>query len=366
MKLLLFVLFVYTYATSAQYRQAMEDLNDDNFGQTLLETIQMHIQSDEPVGNLVNMLQNLQSQVEKVQTKSEEQHKRISTNCYINLGQLNDQIDNYKIKSVTLKSYIETLNPNVKQSVAMVERKQKEIDDYKQELKQAAQKREKEHETYNNILDNLEQALFGFHQIKQAFNQFIDSVQKGQRKFESFVEMKQILKQVKHTYKLEGYKHIVQLLQSLSKQTSEEEALKLAIQLSAILKQIESYIQTERTREDQADLSRETAYNDYKAQIADLLNEASKSLTEMTGILDSQSNELKQSENEKKEVDVRLQNKMKEFDNIQAECSILDQEYQQSTKQRNQQTKLLEQAILLTTTSLGQLKNDLLKHAEVY
>ncbi|CAD8179027.1 unnamed protein product [Paramecium pentaurelia] len=366
MKLLLFVLFVYTYATSAQYRQAMEDLNDDNFGQTLLETIQMHIQSDEPVGNLINMLQNLQSQVEKVQNKADEQHKRITTNCNINLDQLNDQINNYKIKSVTLKSYIDNLNPNVKQSVQTVERKQKEIDDYKQELKQAEEKRDKEHNTYTIILDNLEQALFGFHQIKLAFNQFIDSVQKGQRKFESFVEMKSILKQVKHTYKLEGYKHIVQLLQSLSKQTSEEEALKLAIQLSAILKQIESYIQTERIREDQAELSRQTAYSDYRSQIADLFNEASKSLTEMTGILDSQSNELKQSENEKKEADVRLQNKMKEFDNIQAECSILDQEYQQQNRQRNQQSKLLDQAILLTTTSLGQLKSDLLKHAEVY
>ncbi|CAD8111426.1 unnamed protein product [Paramecium sonneborni] len=364
MKLLLFVLFVYTYATSAQYKQAMEDLNDDNFGQTLLETIQMHIQSDEPVGNLVNMLQNLQSQVEKVQNKADEQYKRITTNCYINLGQLNDQINNYKIKSVTLKSYIDTLNPNVKQSVSTVERKQKEINDYKQELKQAAEKREKEHETYTNILDNLEQALFGFHQIKQGFNQFIDSVQKGQRKFESFTEMKQVLKSVKHTYKLEGYKHFVQLLQSLSKQTSEEEALKLAIQLNGILKQIEQYIQTERTREDQAELARETAYSDFKDQIADLFNEASRSLTEMTGILDSQSNQLKQSENEKQEVYVRLQNKMKEFDNTQAECSILDQEYSYSTRQRTQQSKLLDQAILLTTTSLGQLKSDLLKHNE--
>lgn len=60
--------------------------------------------------------------------------------------------------------------------------------------------------------------------------------------------MQKSIKQIRHTIKLEGYKYFIQILSQLGFENNEvfinlnKDALKLAKQLTSIVKQIQSYI----------------------------------------------------------------------------------------------------------------------------
>ncbi|CAK87407.1 unnamed protein product (macronuclear) [Paramecium tetraurelia] len=393
----LFLILLIVGCMATEFDDQFAELEESQFGQTILQTIQMEMQTDDPVvSNLVDIMQHLQQTLESEQKRDDDRIVRFKQNCDIALSQLTEIINTSTVSSLTLKSDLDSLNPQKVQAVASLERKNLEIADLKAELDYQTLKRQKESATYQTILDNLEQALFGVNQVKGYFNKYLDVLVKNRNRFQqpqpsflqedasfqynddeveedidtkgisSFAQVAQKVNKLKHHVHLEGYKSMIEILSQLASQaqTSADEPSQCEVltrKVLSILKQIESYIQSERIREDQAENLRQSSYEDLRTLLSDQLVKANQDKTYMEGLIDSLSNRIQQGKNEKFEVDQKITTKSKEKENRENDCRLKRQEYETDTASRIKQRRSVAVAVDLISSKLGQLKRKLLE-----
>ncbi|CAD8099680.1 unnamed protein product [Paramecium sonneborni] len=379
-----------------EFDDQIAELEESQFGQTILQTIQMEMQTDDPVvSNLVDIMQHLEQTLEGEQKRDDERIARFKQNCDIALSQLTEIINTSTVTSLTLKSDLDSLNPQKVQAVASLERKNLEIVDLKAELDYQTLKRQKESATYQTILDNLEQALFGVNQVKGYFNKYLDVLVKNRNRFQqpqpsflqedynfqyndediqedidtkgisSFAQVASKVNKLKHHVHLEGYKSMIEILSQLASQaqTSADEPSQCEVltrKVLSILKQIENYIQSERIREDQAENLRQSSFEDLRTLLSDQLVKANQDKTYMEGLIDSLSNRIQQAKNEKFEVDQKITTKSKEKENRENDCRLKRQEYETDTSSRIKQKRSVAVAVDLISSKLGQLKRKLI------
>ncbi|CAD8183536.1 unnamed protein product [Paramecium octaurelia] len=396
MKKALLLVLVIVGSLATEFDDQIAELEETQFGQTILQTIQMEMQTDDPVvSNLVDIMQHLEQTLEGEQKRDDERIVRFKQNCDIALSQLTEIINTSTVTSLTLKSDLDSLNPQKVQAVASLERKNLEIADLKAELDYQTLKRQKESATYQTILDNLEQALFGVNQVKGYFNKYLDVLVKNRNRFQqpqpsflqedfsfqyndedveedidskgisSFAQVAQKVNKLKHHVHLEGYKSMIEILSQLASkaQTSADEPSQCEVltrKVLSILKQIENYIQSERIREDQAENLRQSSYEDLRTLLSDQLVKANQDKTYMEGLIDSLSNRIQQAKNEKFEVDQKITTKSKEKENRENDCRLKRQEYETDTASRIKQKRSVAVAVDLISSKLGQLKRKLI------
>jgi hypothetical protein len=124
--------------------------------------------------------------------------------------------------------------------------------------------------------------------------------------------------------------------------TSLQEAELLTRKVLAIVKQIELFIQSQRTFEDQSEQAREELYqqlfNTFTDQIvqsqADKVEMEGTFFSQSQGIVESLGNQISQLSNEKFEVDVKLTNKKQEYEDRETECVQDKAGYDQETEKR--------------------------------
>ncbi|CAD8080507.1 unnamed protein product [Paramecium sonneborni] len=381
---------------AADFDQQVEELQNSNFGQTILQTILMELQTGDPVvSNLINMIQGLETTLENEQERDDQRITRIKQNCDIDINTLKDQINQNTVNSLTLKSELDSLNPQKVSAVASLERKNNEINDLKTEFNYQSHKRETETITYQVILDNLEQALFGVNQVKGYFNSYLDVLVKNRKRFEkpepsflqetysfkydqtemndvddegvqftSFTQVAAKVNKLKHHIHLEGYRAMIEMMSRLATKAQDEpsQAEVLTRKVLSILKQIENYIQSERIREDQAESLRSGNFDILKTLLSDQLVQASQDRTYMEGLVESLSTRIQQAANEKFEVDQKIVTKTKELDNRETDCRLKNNEYETDTANRIKQKRVVAVAVDLISSKLGQLKRKLLSN----
>ncbi|CAD8061993.1 unnamed protein product [Paramecium primaurelia] len=381
---------------AADFDQQVEELQNSNFGQTILQTILMELQTGDPVvSNLINMIQGLETTLENEQERDDKRIARITQNCDIDINTLKDQINQNTVNSLTLKSELDSLNPQKVSAVASLERKNNEINDLKTELNYQTHKRETETVTYQVILDNLEQALFGVNQVKGYFNSYLDVLVKNRKRFEkpdssflqenysfkydqtemddiedqgvqftSFTQVAAKVNKLKHHVHLEGYRAMIEMMSRLASKAQDEpsQAEVLTRKVLSILKQIENYIQSERIREDQAESLRQGNFDLLKTLLSDQLVQANQDRTYMEGLVESLSTRIQQASNEKFEVDQKIITKTKELDNRETDCRLKKNEYDTDTANRIKQKRVVAVAVDLISSKLGQLKRKLLEN----
>ncbi|CAD8161204.1 unnamed protein product [Paramecium pentaurelia] len=379
---------------AADFDQQVEELQNSNFGQTILQTILMELQTGDPVvSNLINMIQGLETTLENEQERDDKRIARITQNCDIDINTLKDQINQNTVNSLTLKSELDSLNPQKVSAVASLERKNNEINELKTELNYQTHKRETETVTYQVILDNLEQALFGVNQVKGYFNSYLDVLVKNRKRFEkpdssflqenysfkydqtemddiedqgvqftSFTQVAAKVNKLKHHVHLEGYRAMIEMMSRLASKAQDEpsQAEVLTRKVLSILKQIENYIQSERIREDQAESLRQGNFDLLKTLLSDQLVQANQDRTYMEGLVESLSTRIQQASNEKFEVDQKIITKTKELDNRETDCRLKKNEYDTDTANRIKQKRVVAVAVDLISSKLGQLKRKLL------
>ncbi|CAD8168367.1 unnamed protein product [Paramecium pentaurelia] len=354
----------------------------------------MELQTGDPVvSNLINMIQGLETTLENEQERDDKRIARITQNCDIDINTLKDQINQNTVNSLTLKSELDSLNPQKVSAVASLERKNNEINDLKTELNYQTHKRETETITYQVILDNLEQALFGVNQVKGYFNSYLDVLVKNRKRFEkpepsflqenysfkydqtdmndgedlgmqftSFNQVASKVNKLKHHIHLEGYRAMIEMMSRLATKAQDEpsQAEVLTRKVLSILKQIENYIQSERIREDQAESLRQGNFDLLNTLLSDQLVQASQDRTYMEGLVESLSTRIQQASNEKFEVDQKIVIKTKELDNRETDCRLKNNEYETDTANRIKQKRVVAVAVDLISSKLGQLKRKLL------
>lgn len=145
----------------------------------------MELQTENPiVANLIEMMQDLDQQLDAEQARDDGRIERIQANCDFDIGQLTEIINQATVASITLKSELDGLHPQKAQAVNNLERKINELNDLKAELSFQSKSRGSQNVFYSQILDELEQALFGVNSVKTYFNSYLDVLVKNRRRFD--------------------------------------------------------------------------------------------------------------------------------------------------------------------------------------
>lgn len=79
--LVLVICLALAHASESEFDRQMDKLENSKFGRTLLQTIFMQIQTEDPVANLIAMMQNLEAQIDAEQRRDDDRYERVQAQC---------------------------------------------------------------------------------------------------------------------------------------------------------------------------------------------------------------------------------------------------------------------------------------------
>ncbi|CAD8098410.1 unnamed protein product [Paramecium primaurelia] len=366
----------------------IEKLKQSQFGQTILDTVQIQLSGPEPLQNLINMLQNLNTQLEGEQDRDDRLHERYQSQCENDLSALEDIINESTSTSKLLKGQIDQLEPDKQAKLTDLARTENELKELKNELEYQTDKRKEEQVRYEKTLDNLEQGLYALNEAKKMFNTFLNVLIKNQQRFASLiqlenqdkflnknyqtndedeltlVEIAQQINKIKHNVKAEGINfllhgisHIVNLLSK--DPTAEQESMSRKV--LEIISQVDNWIQKQRIYEDLSEQQRKDAFGSLAQMLEDQIILKQENLTFLQGSIESLNSQITSAKNEKAEVDVKIETKTSQNDDRDTECRNEDLDYQSSKNKRDKEREELGLVLDLVINKIGQLKKEILQ-----
>ncbi|CAD8110092.1 unnamed protein product [Paramecium sonneborni] len=390
----LFILFAFLtlslqFDDDIDVHDEIEKLKQSQFGQTILDTVQIQLSGPEPLQNLINMLQNLNSQLEGEQERDDRLHEKYQSQCENDLSTLEDIINESTSTSKLLKGQIDQLEPDKQAKLTDLARTETEIKELKNELEYQTEKRQEEQTRYEKTLDNLEQGLYALNEAKKMFNTFLNVLIKNQQRFASLiqvenqdkflnkdysssnndddislVEIAQQINKLKHNVKAEGINfllhgisHIVNLL---SKDPTEEQE-SMSRKVLEIISQVDNWIQKQRIYEDLSEQQRKDAFGALAQMLEDQIILKQQNLTFLQGSIESLNSQITSAKNEKAEVDVKIETKTSQNDDRDTECRNEDLDYQSSKNKRDKEREELGLVLDLVINKIGQLKKEILQ-----
>ncbi|KAM3134897.1 hypothetical protein pb186bvf_013066 [Paramecium bursaria] len=355
------------------------ELNQTSFGQTIIETIQIQLSGPEPVENLINILQGLNTRLEGEQERDDRQHEKYESQCGDDIGQLEDVIKECTSNSKLLAGQIEQISSEKLAKFNDMERKKKEVVELKDELQYQTEKRQIEKDVYDKTLDNLEQSLYAVNQVRKMFNSYLNVLIKNKQRFASdknflqiededsdltMQELSKQLNKLKHNVKQEGVNylihglaHITNLLQS---DPSEQQEM-MSTKVLEIINQIENYIQKQRISEDISEQSRAEAFLVLQKMYEDQIIFGQEMITQLDGSVEALQSQLTSSINEKAEYDNKGRVKSMQLDDREVECRNEGLDYNNEKNKRDKERSQLSLALDLTINKLGVMKKEVLQ-----
>ncbi|CAK94154.1 unnamed protein product (macronuclear) [Paramecium tetraurelia] len=368
--------------------EEIEKLKQSQFGQTILDTVQIQLSGPEPLQNLINMLQNLNTQLEGEQDRDDRLHERYQSLCENDLSTLEDIINESTSTSKLLKGQIDQLEPDKQAKLTDLARTENELKELKNELEYQTEKRKEEQVRYEKTLDNLEQGLYALNEAKKMFNTFLNVLIKNQQRFASLiqvenqdkflnknyslndedditlVEIAQQINKIKHNVKAEGINfllhgisHIVNLLSK--DPTAEQESMSRKV--LEIISQVDNWIQKQRIYEDLCEQQRKDAFGALAQMLEDQIILKQENLTFLQGSIESLNSQITSAKNEKAEVDVKIETKTSQNDDRDTECRNEDLDYQSGKNKRDKEREELGLVLDLVINKIGQLKKEILQ-----
>ncbi|CAD8105251.1 unnamed protein product [Paramecium sonneborni] len=367
----------------------IEKLKQSQFGQTILDTVQIQLSGPEPLQNLINMLQNLNTQLEGEQERDDRLHERYQSQCENDLSTLEDIINESTSTSKLLKGQIDQLEPDKQAKLTDLARTETEIKELKNELEYQTEKRQEEQSRYEKTLDNLEQGLYALNEAKKMFNTFLNVLIKNQQRFASLIQLEnqdkflnknyatqkddddislvdiaQQINKIKHNVKAEGINfllhgisHIVNLLSK--DPTAEQESMSRKV--LEIISQVDNWIQKQRIYEDLSEQQRKDAFGALAQMLEDQIILKQQNFTFLQGSIESLNSQITSAKNEKAEVDVKIETKSAQNDDRDTECRNEDLDYQSSKNKRDKEREELGLVLDLVINKIGQLKKEILQ-----
>ncbi|CAD8180719.1 unnamed protein product [Paramecium octaurelia] len=368
--------------------EEIEKLKQSQFGQTILDTVQIQLSGPEPLQNLINMLQNLNTQLEGEQDRDDRLHERYQSQCENDLSTLEDIINESTSTSKLLKGQIDQLEPDKQAKLTDLARTESELKELKNELEYQTEKRKEEQVRYEKTLDNLEQGLYALNEAKKMFNTFLNVLIKNQQRFASLiqvenqdkflnknystddeddltlVEIAQQINKIKHNVKAEGINfllhgisHIVNLLSK--DPTAEQESMSRKV--LEIISQVDNWIQKQRIYEDLCEQQRKDAFGALAQMLEDQIILKQENLTFLQGSIESLNSQITSAKNEKAEVDVKIETKTSQNDDRDTECRNEELDYQSGKNKRDKEREELGLVLDLVINKIGQLKKEILQ-----
>ncbi|CAK89330.1 unnamed protein product (macronuclear) [Paramecium tetraurelia] len=364
--LLSFLVMINYALEDVDMKQQIEQLDQNRFGHTLLDTIYLQLQTQEPIERLMGTLQQIEDRYYQDQKEEDVSHKDYQDSCTVDLQNLDQNIkvsDNERIK---LEARLEgELYPKRQILQKLITQKQGELKEFTGELNELDQQREEEGEEYQHKIHEHEDVIAI---LMQARTLFTENLQTHDNSFiqlnNNGIELLQkhfgasIKRASKFTYRTSWGK----MFKALATITSRVHQLQDSAQVENVILLIDQLLEQVHDSMDLEKFSEEKriqAYEKTRNLLVISINTTESTLASATTDLALVSEIIEQTQATLDNVNQRLQMLQLSRDDRFTICEQEAQDYQDSRSQRDSDRDVVSQTIGLLNKSLRTLKEQL-------
>lgn len=335
MKITAFILIISLLGQAFSTKTEFLSLERSKLGRTLIDTIQIHLESEEPVETLVTMLNDMATTLEADQEEADTKHSEFQEKCQIDVSYYNTEIAESTNRINAANADIESLSPElttIKQSLADT---QANLDSLQEQLQSAQAQRDNEAEEYALKIEEHENALTIIHEAQSLFQDLVSETAASflQKKTTVFAEVhnniKSSIKRVRSGY--QGiFKLLAQIVQKAPAQADQDIVNKILDLLKKIKENIEASADIEKVAEEQ----RISAFEDLSSALQQNINNAQSDIVVYTNKIDSLNTAISTDEDEVNQQTERLNQRQQQLGDRTSECNDESTSYETDREKR--------------------------------
>ncbi|CAD8176523.1 unnamed protein product [Paramecium octaurelia] len=158
---------------SVVYAQ-LDQLRETELGSTLLETVQLHIQADEPTGDLLQLLNGIHEKLVKQRNNTNKLQKSKLDECMLNVESLEELIAKLKEDKYDVREEIYAHKPHIEQFEHMKSTKNKEKESLIKNIEICQNRENLQKEQYHKLTIQLQERRYDYVNQKNPLSLKID------------------------------------------------------------------------------------------------------------------------------------------------------------------------------------------------
>ncbi|KAM3146865.1 hypothetical protein pb186bvf_001019 [Paramecium bursaria] len=170
MRLLLVLLVVGAFA-SQEVMDQIKQFDSDEFGRTLIDTLQMQMSAGEPITKFIEIMRNLETSIEKEQKEDDKANKDYQAQCTDDIKVLQQDSANLERRTVEIQSILDELVPVREYKQAQKESKNEWKTQVEAKISEIVQKRNNQKSDFDQRQDENDYAVFVITTVKRTFEE---------------------------------------------------------------------------------------------------------------------------------------------------------------------------------------------------
>lgn len=303
-------------------------LEKSKLGRTLLDMIQIHLASKEPIQALLSMLNDMSNTLDTDQEESDNKHTEFQGKCISDLDYYNTEIAESTDRITIANSDLESLNPEYSTTQQSLSDTQTNLLSLQEQLQFAQSQRESEAEEYALKVDEHENALSILHEAQSTFQELLASTSVSflQKKTTIFSQVHGNIK--KGIPKIRsGYKGIFKILAQIVQKTPGEADQDIVNKILDLIKKIKENVENSAEIEKEAEEQRIKAFEDLSAALEQNINNAQNDIQSFTNKLEILNASIQADKDEITQQTERLNSRQEQLADRSNECNDEDTAY---------------------------------------
>ncbi|CAD8105700.1 unnamed protein product [Paramecium sonneborni] len=348
MKILVFCLLALTIAADKfdQFRA----FDEDEFGRTLIDTLQMQMSTGEPIARFIEIMRNLETSIENEQKEDDKANNEYQNQCTEDIKVLQQESANLERRTVEIQSILDELEPLRSYKQGQADAKNAWKVETEKKLADLVKKRETEKAEFDKKVEEHDYATFVIETVRRMFsdkNQSflqMNNESQWQKVRDYFINASEQAKkfEIKKSYSkmFNVFAEIANAAQTEDFQNSPTVS-RIVNLCDLMLKQIED----SKALETKAEQKRLNMFMLEKGNFDKDLTTLNNALAQLTAAILSLDNRIQDQKRDLSDYNARLAAKNKQSEDRGNECREKAYNYQLTREKREQKRQLVSQII---------------------
>ncbi|CAD8110796.1 unnamed protein product [Paramecium sonneborni] len=347
MKFLVFCLIALSIADKFDQFRAFDE---DEFGRTLIDTLQMQMSTGEPIGRFIEIMRNLETSIENEQKEDDKANNEYQSQCTEDIKVLQQESANLERRTVEIQSILDELEPLRSYKQGQADAKNAWKVETEKKLADLVKKRETEKAEFDKKVEEHDYATFVIETVRRMFsdkNQSflqMNNESQWQKVRDYFINASEQAKkfEIKKSYSkmFNVFAEIANAAQTEDFQNSPT-VNRIVNLCDLMLKQIED----SKSLETKAEQKRLNMFMLEKGNFDKDLTSLNNALAQLTAAILSLDNRIQDQKRDLSDYNARLAAKNKQSEDRGNECREKAYNYQLTREKREQKRQLVSQII---------------------
>lgn len=337
--LAVFTLLVLALGTYAQTDEFFKSLRNNDFGRTLLGTIQLELKLGEgAVAQIIRLLEEMRANIQTAQRSADDSYAAQQESCSSQKSTLESEIKAANDQILSNNAQKLKNQQEVQAKRASLEDDKKTLDEKRNILSSLIAQRKTEREAYESSTADNNDAIS---KLRKAREIFVKLQISGDVSPTLFAEVTSKMQEVKTSH----YKGFVKIITNLLQNQQIKADQKLVKKVLDLIDELIGVLEADNSRLMRAEVSNQNAFDSAKSnldtEISTLETTISNNEDRVKELLASND----KLDEHNTELSTRVSNKTGELEQLVKTCADYTAAYNSSTNDRNEQIAIIEQAL---------------------